>query len=106
MSDKLGPVTWLPSDRQGPLLPAGSETSAQTQWLVDEEVHRLIGDAHAEVTRLLSDHRDELENLAHALLKAETLDAGDAYAVAGVPMRAIEPPAEGSPLLEPARSGA
>jgi cell division protease FtsH len=106
MSDKLGPVTWLPSDGQGPLLPGASETSAQTQWLVDEEVHRLIGDAHAEVTRLLSDHRDELENLAHALLKAETLDAGDAYAVAGVPMRAIEPPAEGSPLLEPARSGA
>jgi cell division protease FtsH len=106
MSDKLGPVTWLPSDGQGPLLPGASETSAQTQWLVDEELHRLIDDAHAEVTRLLSEHRDELENLAHALLKAETLDAGDAYAAAGVPMRSTQPPADDTALLEPARSGA
>jgi cell division protease FtsH len=90
----------------GVFIPGASETSAQTQWLVDEEMHRLIDDAHAEVTRLLSEHRDELENLAHALLKAETLDAGDAYAAAGVPMRGAEPRADGSAVLEPARSGA
>jgi cell division protease FtsH len=90
MSDKLGPVTLLPSDGQGPLLPGASETSPQTQWLVDEEVHRLIEDAHAEVTRLLSEHRDDLDHLAHRLLEAETLDAPDAYAAAGVTMRSAE----------------
>jgi ATP-dependent Zn protease len=42
------------------------------------------------VTRLLSDNRDKLDNLAHALLKAETLDAPEAYAAAGVRMRAAE----------------
>ena len=31
-----------------------------------------------------------LQSLAHALLKAETLDAPDAYAAAGVPMRTAE----------------
>jgi cell division protease FtsH len=90
MSDKLGPITLLPRDGQGPLLPGASETSPQTQWLIDQEVQHLVEDAHGEVTQLLSEHRDQLDNLAHALLEAETLDAPDAYAAAGVPMRAAE----------------
>ena len=90
MSDKLGPITLIPSDGQGPLLPGASETSPQTQWLVDEEVHRIVDDAHAEVTQLLTEHRHQLDNLAHALLKGESLDAPDAYAAAGVPMRPEE----------------
>jgi cell division protease FtsH len=90
MSDKLGPVTLVPSDGQGPLLPGASETSPRMQWLVDEEVQRLVDEAHAEVTQLLSEHREQLDSLAHALLQAETLDAADAYAAAGVPMRAAE----------------
>ncbi len=90
MSDKLGPITLMPSDSQGPLFPGASETSPQTQWLVDEEVHRIVDEAHVEVTQLLSEHRDQLDNLAHALLRAETLDAADAYAAAQVPMRGAE----------------
>ena len=90
MSDKLGPITLLPSDGQGPLLPGASETSPQTQWLIDEEVRRIVEDAHGEVTQLLTAHRDQLDSLAHALLKAETLDAPDAYAAASVRMRTAE----------------
>jgi cell division protease FtsH len=99
MSDKVGPITVLPRDGSGPLLPGSSETSPQTQYLVDEEVHQLVDDAHAEVTRLLSDHRDQLDSLAHALLQSETLDAPDAYAAAGVPMRAAELTDEGVATL-------
>jgi cell division protease FtsH len=93
MSDKLGPVTVLPSDGQGPLLPGASETSPQTQWLIDEEVRRIVEEAQEGVTHLLSEHRDQLDSLAHALLKTETLDAADAYAAAGLPMpaAALEP---------------
>jgi cell division protease FtsH len=90
MSEKLGPISLLPADGQGPLFPGASETSPQTQWLVDEEVRRIVDDAHAEVTQLLSDHRDQLDGLTHALLEAETLDAPDAYAAAGVTMRSAE----------------
>jgi cell division protease FtsH len=90
MSDKLGPITLLPSDGQGPLLPGASDTSAQTQWLIDEEVTRIVEQAHADVTRLLTEHRDQLDNLTHALLDAETLDAPEAYAAAGVAMRTAE----------------
>jgi cell division protease FtsH len=87
MSDTLGPRTLLPSDGQGPLLPGASEVSPQTQWLIDEEVRRIVDDAHAEVTELLREHREQLDSLTHALLEAETLDAPEAYAAAGVPMR-------------------
>jgi len=90
MSEKVGPVSVLPSDGAGPLLPGVSETSPQMQWLIDEEVRRMVDDAHTEVTQLLSDHRDQLDSLTHALLAAETLDAVDAYTAAGVPMRAAE----------------
>ncbi|MGZ4349876.1 MAG: ATP-dependent zinc metalloprotease FtsH, partial [Solirubrobacteraceae bacterium] len=92
MSEKLGPVTLLPQDGQGPLLPGASETSPQTQWLVDQEVQALIENAHAHVTQVLTDHRGQLDDLAHALLAAETLDAPDAYGAAGVPMRSARVP--------------
>jgi cell division protease FtsH len=91
MSEALGPIAVLPADGQGPFLPGVSETSESTQRLLDEEVHRLVDGAHEEVTRLLTEHRDQLESLAQALLKAETLDAPDAYAAAGVPAHREEP---------------
>ncbi|HWF33011.1 MAG TPA: ATP-dependent zinc metalloprotease FtsH [Solirubrobacteraceae bacterium] len=88
MSDAVGPIAVLPADGQGPFLPGASETSQETQQLVDEEVRRLVDGAHGDVTRLLTDHRDQLEGLAQALLKAETLDSVEAYAAAGVPLHA------------------
>src|SRR5438552_831642 len=91
MSDAVGPVAVLASDGAGPLLPGVSETSDYTQRLVDEEVRRLVEAAHEEVTRLLSDHREQLERLAQALLRSETLDAPEAYAAAGVAARQPEP---------------
>jgi len=91
MSPTIGPIAVLPDEGQGMLLPGASETSQETQRLVDEEVHTLVEGAHREVTQLLEEHRDQLEHLAQALLKAETLDARDAYAAAGVPMGEQEP---------------
>ena len=50
----------------------------------------MIDEAHESVTQLLSDHRDQLTALTRALLAAETLDAPEAYAAAGIPMRTTE----------------
>jgi cell division protease FtsH len=86
MSAALGPVSVLSQDGQGPLLPGVSETSEHTHRLVDEEVQRVVEAAHQEVTELLSEHREQLDSLAHTLLEHETLDAPDAYRAAGVPM--------------------
>jgi cell division protease FtsH len=83
MSERIGPMAVLPRDGSGPFLPGASETSEATERLIDEEVHRLIEDAHADVTQLLSDHREQLDSLSRALVEAETLDAADAYAAAG-----------------------
>ena len=49
MSDAVGLATVLLVEGQGPLLPGASETSEATQRLVDEEVRRLLDDAHREV---------------------------------------------------------
>jgi cell division protease FtsH len=91
MSSAIGPVAVLPDEGQGPFLPGASETSQETQRVVDEEVRKLVEGAHQEVTQLLDEHRGQLESLAQALLAAETLDAPDAYAAAGVPMVGAQP---------------
>jgi cell division protease FtsH len=91
MSEAIGPISVLPEEGQGMFLPGVSETSQETQRIVDQEVRTLVESAHHDVTRLLEDHRDQLEGLAQALLKAETLDAPEAYAAAGVPLTEPEP---------------
>jgi cell division protease FtsH len=109
MSEKLGPLTLLPADGQGlggGLFPGASETSPQTQWLIDQEVQRLVDHLHAETTELLTSHRDQLESLTKALLLAETLDAPAAYAAAGVPMPPEpKPEPEAAPVSAGAASG-
>jgi len=102
MSDKLGPLTLLPSDGQGPFLPGASETSPQLQWLIDQEVQKLVEDLHTDATKLLTTHRTQLDSLSQALLVAETLDAPAAYAAAGVPMPPPPPPPEPEPAAPPA----
>ena len=99
MSDKLGPITFLPSEGDGGLLPGASETSPQVQWLVDQEVQELVESAHRDVTELLTVHRDQLDHLTRALLDEETLDADDAYGAAAVPMASetAEPTTGGVP---------
>jgi cell division protease FtsH len=86
MSDAVGLVAVLPPDGLGPLLPGASEISQATQQLVDDEVRGLIDTAHRDVTDLLTSHREQLDNLAIALLSAETLDGIDAYRAAGLPI--------------------
>ncbi|MHB1568214.1 MAG: hypothetical protein ACYC0H_03320, partial [Solirubrobacteraceae bacterium] len=58
----------------------------------DETVRQLIDTAHQDVTALLTAHRDQLQTLAQALLKHETLDEPDAYAAAGMPHRPTDSP--------------
>ena len=91
MSEAIGPIAVLPEEGQGMFLPGVSETSQETQRIVDHEVRTLVENAHHEVTQLLEDHREQLEGLAQALLKSETLDAPEAYAAAGVPEREAQP---------------
>ena len=97
MSPAIGPVAVIPADGMGPLLPGVSETSEETQRLVDEEVRRIVELMHAETTEVLLAHRSNLDSLVAALLERETLDEADAYAAAGLPRNHVpvlppEPP--------------
>jgi cell division protease FtsH len=93
MSSAIGPVAVIPRDGVGPFLPGAAEVSADTQRVVDEEVRRIVGESHQQVTALLQKNRSKLDSLATALLEHETLDEADAYAAAGVP-RAATPSAD------------
>jgi cell division protease FtsH len=85
MSPAIGPIAVLPSEARGPLLPGSAETSPETQRVVDQEVQRIVEQAHRAVTELLTEQRGKLDSLTEALLATETLDEDAAYAAAGVP---------------------
>jgi cell division protease FtsH len=103
MSEKVGPLAVIAVDGRGPLLPGTSEVSEHTQRLIDEEVRRIVEEAHEQVVALLRENREKLDSLAEALLEHETLDEDDAYAAAGVTRTATDPPREPA-LAEPATS--
>ena len=84
MSAAVGPVEVIQTDGRSPFLPGSSEVSEHTRQLIDDEVRRIVDEAHDQVVALLEENRDKLDALAGALLEHETLDQDDAYAAAGV----------------------
>jgi cell division protease FtsH len=101
MSEEIGFVAVLPENGEASALQALTEVSERTRQRIDAEVKRIVGEAHDEAIRLLTEHRERLDSLAEALVREETLDQPQAYAAAGVP----DPEAENA-AAEPALSGA
>ncbi len=92
MSEEVGAVSAFPRSGGDNYMPAG-ELSQHTLELIDDEVRRIISECAEEAKRQLTEHREQLDHLAQALLERETLDEADAYAVAGIPRSAVsEPP--------------
>jgi cell division protease FtsH len=87
MSEKLGTVELAPRETTylGGGFPGEQRFSEETACAVDEEVLRIIDESHEEARRLLSEHRDELDALARALLEHESLDEGEILEVTGLP---------------------
>ncbi|MFJ8164704.1 ATP-dependent zinc metalloprotease FtsH [Streptomyces sp. NPDC096136] len=82
MSERVGRLTAIPSDGQGPY---GLTAAPATLDAVDHEMRRIVDECYAEACRLLAEHRPRLDALAEALLAAETLDEHAAYEAAGIP---------------------
>jgi cell division protease FtsH len=96
MSERIGAVSVFPSEGD-PRLAGVSEGLLDA---VDEEVQRITSECLADARRLLAENRAKLSAIAEELLRRETLDEADVYAVAGIPR-----PAAGDrvrPALEPA----
>ncbi|MGW6840597.1 ATP-dependent zinc metalloprotease FtsH [Streptomyces sp. NPDC054958] len=81
MSERIGRLTAIPSDGQGPY---GLSAAPATLDAVDHEMRRIVDECYLEACRLLRDHRPQLDALAQALLANETLDESAAYAAAGI----------------------
>ncbi|MFD3870597.1 ATP-dependent zinc metalloprotease FtsH [Streptomyces sp. NPDC058623] len=82
MSERVGRLTAIPSDGQSPY---GLAAAPATLDAVDHEMRRIVDECYADACRLLREHRPQLDDLARALLAAETLDEAAAYAAAGIP---------------------
>ena len=80
MSDRLGFVRYADADGQERIVPE-REYSEATARLIDDEVRRIADEAYADAERVLDEHWDEVERVAGALLKYETLTADEVRAL-------------------------
>jgi cell division protease FtsH len=81
MSDKVGPLS-LGQDDPNAIF-TGPKISGATAEKIDEEVNRLLNDAHDRAERILNAHRDMLDRLSALLLVTETIDGEDLEAYTG-----------------------
>ncbi|MBI1784554.1 cell division protein FtsH, partial [Candidatus Sumerlaeota bacterium] len=81
MSERLGPRSFgEPSGHVflGKEMTRERNFSEETATVIDEEIKRLIDEAHAKTLQILRDHRDALDRVAEALVERETID-GDEF---------------------------
>ena len=81
MSPKVGPLNY--SDGDGSML-AQRPYSEATAQLIDDEVRRIAEECLAVAEKLLTDHRAQLDALAQALLKNDSLDEAEILQVTGI----------------------
>jgi cell division protease FtsH len=56
-----------------------TDYSPETAIRIDEQVASIVNDGHQNATRILTQHRNVLERVAHELLENESLDGGHVY---------------------------
>jgi cell division protease FtsH len=94
MSEKLGPVSFVTPQDDG-LPPAFQHQpySEATSEVIDAEVRRIVEECLREADRLLAENRHKLDALAHALLKAESLNAQEVLEAVNARDSSTPPPA-------------
>jgi cell division protease FtsH len=89
MSATLGAINYDGHKRSKFLdIPIGPERGAyaeDTAKLIDAEVKRIMGDAHAEARRILTEKRELLDKVTHRLLELEVMEGDELRAILGVP---------------------
>ena len=91
MSDTIGPLTLGQKQHEvflGRDYTAQPDYSDQVAFEIDNEVRRLIDDAHDEALEILQDNRPKLDKLAQLLVEKETLERDEVEAfLAEIPKR-------------------
>ncbi len=80
MSDKVGNVSFYDPTQENSFTKPYSE---ETGRLIDDEVRKLIEQAYIRTKALLTERKQEVENLAHALLDKEVLHQQDVELLIG-----------------------
>ncbi len=86
MSDKLGPLRYGRPEAEvflGRDYARGNEMSDEVAAAIDEEIRKLMTQAHEEARSILMTHRDTLDAVATELLERETLDAKEVAEIFG-----------------------
>ena len=84
MSDKLGPVAFRRGEEHiflGREMTQQHDFSEHTAQIIDDEICALLKGIEQDIAALLKQHRPQLESLAAALLKKETLEANDIQSI-------------------------
>lgn len=97
MSQRLGLVTFQKERRsiflEGPAIPR--DYSEERARIIDEEIGRILAEAHQRVRGLLEERRDLLEKVACALLEREVMEGAELRELiqeAGFPVRELPQP--------------
>jgi cell division protease FtsH len=82
MSDKVGPLSFGRDDPGAFFGGQAAKMSGHTAEMVDEEVSRLVNEAHDRATDILKQKRDLLDDLAKLLIATEVIEGDDLRAYA------------------------
>jgi cell division protease FtsH len=108
MSDKVGLMAVGEGDHEiflGREMSQRRDVSEHTSQLVDQEIKRILDEAHARARELVEHNKDLLERIAQALLDRETVDREEIALIAeGKELPPLELP-QPQPLLAPGASG-
>lgn len=90
MSDKLGPILYAENSGEvflGKSVTKSQNMSEDTARVVDAEIKAFVTKAHEKATEILTEHREEWERLAEALIEYETLTGDEIKdVIAGKPV--------------------
>ncbi len=84
MSDALGPVNYTEEEEHiflGREITRTRNISEETQKAVDAEIRRIVENAEREAREIISANRPDLERIAEALIKHETLSGDEIRAI-------------------------
>jgi cell division protease FtsH len=110
MSDVLGPRTFGESHQQVFLGRDYGQTdrnySDATAKVIDEEIKRIVDEAHHRAAEILTEHKDVLVRVGEALIERETIDGNDLdILIRGEELPPIEPTLPPSQPNAPADTG-
>jgi cell division protease FtsH len=88
MSDKVGPLSFGRDDPGAFFGGQAAKMSGHTAEVVDEEVSRLVNEAHERATEILKGKRDLLDKLSQLLIATEVIEGDDlrAYVLGTAPI--------------------